>query len=115
MRFLLDVCSSSRSLRAFLDELNHDTVSIVEVNPSATDDEVLEIALNEKRALITEDKDFGGLVFVRGLAHGTIIRFCEMSVEEQVDALRELIQNHASEIESNSIITIRRGRIRIRQ
>ena len=65
MRFLLDVCASSRSLRAFLDALSHDSVSVVELNPSATDDEILEIGLTENRVLVTEDKDFGELIFVR--------------------------------------------------
>jgi len=37
----------------------------VEHAPRATDDELLVLARVEERILITEDKDFGELVFVR--------------------------------------------------
>ena len=114
MKFLLDVCASSRSLRGLLERLGHNILSVVELNPSATDDEVLAIALKEDRILITEDKDFGELIFVRGLAHGTVIRFCEMSVDEQVGATQELLEKYAVALESRSIITVHPGRIRIR-
>jgi len=49
-----------------LREAGHDVVAIAEVAKGATDDEVLNRPLNEKRVLITEDRDFGELVYVRG-------------------------------------------------
>ena len=51
-----------------LREAGHDVVSIGEVAPGATDQQVLERALNERRVLITEDRDFGELVYARGLS-----------------------------------------------
>ena len=45
--------------------LGHDVLSASEAAPRATDDELLALALAEQRILITEDKDFGELVFVR--------------------------------------------------
>ena len=114
MRYLLDVCSSSKSLTAFLNDLGHDVVSVVAIDPRAIDSEILEIALREDRILVTEDKDFGELVFVRGLPHGTIIRFCEMTLDEQVVAMQELLGKHSVALQSSAIITVRRGRIRIR-
>jgi hypothetical protein len=44
--------------------------------------------------LVTEDKDFGELVFVRRLPHPCIIRFVYMRVEEKVVAMRELLERH---------------------
>ena len=41
-------------------------VAISEVAAGAPDDQVLERALNEKRVLVTEDRDFGELVYARG-------------------------------------------------
>jgi predicted nuclease of predicted toxin-antitoxin system len=114
VRFLLDVCASSRSLTQFLKDLGHDSLSVVAIDAKADDAQVLQIALNEDRVLVTEDKDFGELIFVRGLPHGTIIRFCEMTVDEQVNAMQELLDSHLAALQSNAIVTVRRGRIRIR-
>lgn len=62
MRFLLDVCSSSRSLRKLLADLGHDVLSAGDINLQATDEALLDLALQEGRALVTEDKDFGELL-----------------------------------------------------
>lgn len=68
---------------AMLTEAGHDVVSALERDPRAADEELLAVATDEQRILITEDKDFGELVFVRGLAHPCIIRFVDMSVAEK--------------------------------
>lgn len=65
MKFLLDVCISSRSLTAFLVGQGHDVVSAITIDPRMSDTQLLEIALREDRVLITEDKDFGELLFVQ--------------------------------------------------
>jgi hypothetical protein len=39
-------------------------VWLEDVDPKASDDDMFTLALQERRALITEDKDFGELVFV---------------------------------------------------
>ena len=65
MRFLLDVCASSRRMQATLARLGHDVVSALEWgDPRASDEVLLALATSEERVLITEDKDFGELVFV---------------------------------------------------
>ena len=65
-----------------LTELGHDVLSALESAPRATDKELLALAIEQQRVLITEDKDFGELVFVRRLPHPCIIRFVGMSVAE---------------------------------
>lgn len=72
MRFLLDVCVASRSLHTMLTNLGHDVLSAWETDPRATDEELLALANQERRVLITEDKDFGELVFLRRLSHPCI-------------------------------------------
>jgi predicted nuclease of predicted toxin-antitoxin system len=64
--------------------------------------------------LVTEDKDFGELVFVRRLPHPCIIRFVDMRVEEKVVAMRELLERHADAIRAGALIVVTRGRVRIR-
>lgn len=115
MKFLLDVCAASRSLQAALIELGHDVLSAVEVAPRASDDELLAMALAEERVLLTEDKDFGELVFVRRLPHPCIIRFTDMPVREKVAAMVDLIERYQEAMEEGSIIVVTRHRVRIRR
>ena len=114
MRFLLDVCASSRSLAAFLTDLGHDVVSVRDRDPGASDDALLALAHEENRILVTEDKDFGELVFVRRQPHPCIVRFVEMRVVEKVAAMRELIERHADAMREDALIVATRGRVRIR-
>jgi len=55
----------SAPLVAFLRGLGHDVLYVAESAPGLRDTDVIEIASIEKRLLLTEDKDFGDLVFRR--------------------------------------------------
>ncbi len=114
MKFLLDVCVSSRSLSAYLIEQGHDVLSAILIDPQSSDEELLEAALRDDRVLVTEDKDFGELVFIRRLQHGPIVRVVEMTVAEQVAAMNELLNRYAGELTGPAVVTLTRGRIRIR-
>lgn len=62
MRFLADECcdfAAVRSLRAD----GHDVLTASEFQRRSIDKELMELALTENRILLTEDKDFGWLVF----------------------------------------------------
>ncbi len=115
MKFLLDVCVSSRSLEAFLVGQGHDVVSAITIDPHASDHQLMELALREDRVLITEDKDFGELVFVRHLPHGPIVRVVELTVAEQVRAMEELLDQYSAELIGPVMVTVTRGRMRIRR
>ena len=62
MRFLADESCDFNAVRA-LREAGFDVLAVVEVSPRATDDRVIELAVLEDRILLTEDKDFGQLVY----------------------------------------------------
>jgi predicted nuclease of predicted toxin-antitoxin system len=115
VKFLLDVCASSRSLDAFLKGQGHDVLSALAIDPKADDEVLMAHALHDDRVLVTEDKDFGELVFVRGLPHGPLVRLVEMTVDQQVAAIAELLEHHAAELTGRVIVTLTRGRIRIRR
>jgi len=115
MRFLLDVCVSSRSLRAFLVARGHDVVSALAIDPRASDEQLLESALRDDRILVTEDKDFGELMFIGNRPHGPLVRVVELSVDEQVRAIGELLEQHNEDLSGQVIVTISRGRVRIRR
>ncbi|HOE12825.1 MAG TPA: DUF5615 family PIN-like protein [bacterium] len=115
MRFLLDVCVSSRSLDAFLVDQGHDVLSAVAIDPRASDERLLALALEDQRVLVTEDKDFGELVFVRRLLHGPIVRLVELTVDEQINGMAELLEHHAGELTGAVLVTLTHSRIRIRR
>ena len=65
MRWLIDECVDA-ALAARLRRAGHDVVYMAEIAPAASDAAVLARAQQDSRLLLTEDKDFGDLVFRRG-------------------------------------------------
>ena len=101
-------------MRATLTDLGHDVFSAIETAPHATDRELLALALAEQRILITEDKDFGELAFVRQLPHPCIVRLTDMPVAEKVAAMRQLIEDYPGAMREGQMIVVTRRRVRIR-
>ena len=62
MKFLADECCDT-GLVATLREDGHDVLYVLEEKAGVSDDVVLLDAYNEERILLTEDKDFGDLVY----------------------------------------------------
>lgn len=73
MRWLADECVDASLVRR-LRAAGHDVLYVAELGAGAIDAEVLQRANEEDRLLLTEDKDFGELVFrSRQRAHGIIL------------------------------------------
>jgi predicted nuclease of predicted toxin-antitoxin system len=64
MRWLADECVAA-SLVALLRADGHDVLYVAEAAAGLGDADVIALALREQRLLLTEDKDFGDLVFRR--------------------------------------------------
>lgn len=114
MKFLLDVCAESVPLRKALESLGHDVFSAREQCPRATDESLLALAMEEERILITEDKDFGELVFLRGLPHPGIVRLCGMTPMERTEVVQTLIEHHGDALREGAMIVVTENRVRIR-
>lgn len=114
MKFLLDVCADSVPLREALEKLGHDVFSAREHCPQASDESLLALALEEERVLITEDKDFGELVFLRRLPHPGIVRLCGMTPMERAEVMRTLIDLHGVAMRRGAIIVVTGNRVRLR-
>jgi predicted nuclease of predicted toxin-antitoxin system len=72
MEFVADE-SCARPVVQALRHAGHDVISIAEMANGASDEQVLELALNQNRILITEDRDFGELVYARGRSSAGVI------------------------------------------
>lgn len=62
MKFLADECCDLTTV-TYLRDTGHDVAYIQETEPGISDSDVLVKAFNEKRVLITEDKDFDNPVY----------------------------------------------------
>ncbi|MGH8727248.1 MAG: DUF5615 family PIN-like protein [Burkholderiales bacterium] len=74
MRFLADESCDFRVVRELRDS-GHDVTAILELMPGALDEAVIALALREDRVLITEDKDFGQLVYAAGNPTAAVTEF----------------------------------------
>ena len=73
MRFLADESCDFAVVRA-LHATGHDVLAVAEIAPRADDAHVIRLAVSQQRVLLTEDKDFGQLVFAHGTrAHGVVL------------------------------------------
>ncbi len=76
--------------------------------------EILAMADSEKSVLVTLDKDFGELVFLKGLPHPGIIRLVEIPSRKQGESILVVLKSFESELLRGAIITLQAGRVRVR-
>src|SRR5580698_5171617 len=113
MNFLADESCGGPVIRA-LRQTGHDVVAIAEVARGATDDQVLERALKEKRVLITEDRDFGELVYARGRSSAGVIlvRFPSGARRAKSATVIEAVSRLGSRLR-DAFTVVEPGRVRI--
>ncbi len=115
MRFLCDA-NVQRVVAAAIREAGHDVVRVSEIGPRMRDSQVLELARNERRILVTHDKDFGELVFLRRqLATGVILlRLSTGKAEEVARALLSVVMRLGDRLEG-AFVTIGDADVRLRK
>jgi predicted nuclease of predicted toxin-antitoxin system len=94
---------------------NVEVYSISEEIASIKDKSVLEIANEKKRLLITEDKDFGELVFRLKLPHHGVILIRVLGLDRQIKIQRvvTLLLEHFNHLYNNfTVITNEKMKIR---
>ena len=113
MRFIVDE-SSGRLISELLKADGHDSVFAGDVARGASDEEILSLAETDGRILVTDDKDFGELVFrLRRPSKGVILlRGVEGSPQERMRVLRRVLRTRGLE---GAFVTVRRDRIRVRR
>ena len=113
MRFLADESCDFVVVRA-LRESGYDVLSVSEISPRAEDAGVIELAVKDKRILLTEDKDFGQLVYAHGQKTGGVIflRFPASARKQIADETIKLVKKQGEKL-IGSFTVIQPGRIRI--
>ena len=113
-KFLVDE-STGIKVYEFLLGKGFNTLYVSNIMPRAVDEEVLAFAEKEKRILITNDKDFGELIFrlKRPSSGIVLLRLKRDFPKNRIKYLVYLLDNHFDKIEGNFIV-IKEGQIRIR-
>lgn len=113
MRFLADESCDFAVVRA-LRAAGYDIAAIAELAPQTSDPEVIELAVREERVLLTEDKDFGQLVYAG--AHDSngviLIRFPTTDRAELSGKALQAIQSLGDRL-VGAFIVLEPNRIRI--
>ena len=115
MKFLADECCDAAGLIEALRNDNHDVLYAVESLRGATDDEILARAFAENRILLTEDKDFGELVYrLRRPAQGiALLRFDVADRALKVPRMRYLLAQEARRL-PGALVVLEADKVRIR-
>jgi predicted nuclease of predicted toxin-antitoxin system len=115
MKFLLDE-SCDTAIATALDKEGHDVSRVSQVSRGATDEEVVKLALEQNRILLTEDKDFGQLVYATGEETCGVILFRFPFGEREVMARKtiELVEVEKEKLQE-SFVVLELDKIRIRR
>ena len=105
MKFFADECCDA-GIVASLRKEGYDVIYALEEKPGLPDDMVLQKAYVERRILLTEDKDFGELVFrLRKPAAGIVlIRITVRLRHLKWLRLKKLIDNYADRLPMNFVV-----------
>lgn len=98
-----------------LEQGGFDVISVAEVIPGASDNQVIEYARNERRIVVTFDKDFGSLVFQCREEHqGVILLRLQDETPTYVSGLlTQLLRQHGPEL-ARHFTVVAKDSIRIR-
>ena len=113
LRFLADESCDFAAVRALRTE-GFDVLSVAEVLAGSDDEGVIALALRDCRILLTEDKDFGQLVFAAGSRSvGVVLIRCPAGARSTVGArMLDLVRKHADRL-TGSFVVLQPERIRI--
>ena len=114
MKFIVDE-STGTSVVRYLRAAGHDVLAVVESMPAAKDGDILDRAVDEGRIVITNDKDFGDLVFRSQRSHDGVIllRLKQDLAATRVRAINNLLQQHADRL-AGSFTVASENNVRIR-
>jgi len=115
MKFLIDE-SVEKPIVDWLRNQKYDVIYIAEKSPAITDEEVIRFANSETRILITNDKDFGELIFRQGrITQGILlIRAANEESSNKIRLVKEVLKEVKDKLKGNFVVVNETG-IRIRK
>ena len=112
MRFLVDECTGPR-VAQWLQAQGYDVFSVFQEARGMSDDDVLAKAFSGGWILITNDKDFGEMVYrERKPHHGVVfLRLQDERAASKIDAIRRLLDSYADSL-SEAFVVVTETQIR---
>jgi predicted nuclease of predicted toxin-antitoxin system len=113
VRFVADESCDFAVVRA-LRASGHDVVAIAEISPRLSDQKVLALAHDEMRVLVTENKDFGELVYASKLRTSGVVllRFAADARSAMAEATNGAVDSLGDKL-LRRFTVIEPGRIRV--
>lgn len=113
MQFLADESCDFAVVRALRAD-GFDVLAVSEVTHRSDDRELIEQAYHERRVLLTEDKDFGWLVYASHAdSSGVIlIRFPGNARRTLVEAVKQIVEEQGEAL-LNAFVVVQPGHVRI--
>ncbi|MEW5766642.1 MAG: DUF5615 family PIN-like protein [bacterium] len=108
----MDVCVG-QAIRDYLVQKGYEARLVADSDPRMSDLEILTWAYQEKRVLITLDKDFGALAFQVGVPHAGVIRLPNVPRQKRLELLEIVLTHYLTALQKQAVITVKRGKIRI--
>ena len=114
MRFIVDE-STGMAVVGYLRESGHDVLAVGEAMPQANDAQILDTAGKEERILITNDKDFGELVYRTGQSHFGVLllRLQDEGSANRVRMIKSVIDTYADQLVGHFVVATEKA-VRIR-
>ena len=105
MRFIVDE-STGAAVVAYLRDAGHDVLAVAETMPQAADFVILDLASKQSRILISNDKDFGELVFRSGRSHAGVLllRLRDESAAARVRAVKAVMERYPDHLSGRFVV-----------
>lgn len=105
MRFLVDECTGP-AVAEWLCSQGHDAFSVFDELPGISDEEVIRRAYDERRILITNDKDFGEKVYRQRHPHRGVVllRLDNERSVNKISVLRNLLSEYADRLHDRFVV-----------
>lgn len=113
MKVLLDTCLSPKA-KTELQSAGHDVIWAGDWSVDPGDEVILRRAWEDRRVLVTLDKDFGELGLLREMPHCGLIRLVNFRAAQQGRVCLQILAGHPTDLGDGATITAEPGRIRIR-
>ena len=113
MDLLADESCDFAVVRA-LREAGFNVTAVSEFSPGAEDNIVIDLAMRERRLVITEDKDFGQLIYAGGRATVGVLflRYPAGARALMAESVVEVIKKHGDRLMGRFVV-LQPGRVRI--
>ena len=113
VRFLADESCDYAVVRTLIG-LGHEVLAVADMSPTADDESVIGLALQERCVLLTEDKDFGQLVHASGLESTGVVllRFPAGARSRIAEEVTNLVNRRGDDLRGRFVV-LQPGRVRL--